>query len=126
MESSHGPGVIGMLMALCVLFVFGALLMFAFDEGLQGVGQPIESFIDRQSKEIAEIKASISHGEKQFGKCGTGAPQGGNLLECAHASDSGPRRRRPVLAAARDDPSKSINAMENEFSLYRERIRETL
>lgn len=36
------------------------------------------------------------------------------------------QQRRSALTASRDDLSKSINAIEHEFSLYRERIRETL
>jgi hypothetical protein len=66
MESGRGPGVIGMLLALFVLLGFGVLFMFAFDEGLQGEEQSIESFVSRQAKEIEDIKGSILHGEKQL------------------------------------------------------------
>lgn len=66
MESSRGPGVIGMLMALLVLVGFGFLFMFAFDERLQGGDQSIESFLAGQAREIADIENSIVHGETQF------------------------------------------------------------
>ena len=68
MSSARGPGVIGMLMALVVLVGFGLLFMFAFDEGMQGADQSIESFIAHQAKEIDNIKHTISRGEVQLGK----------------------------------------------------------
>jgi len=57
-----------MLMALFVLVGFGLLFMFAFDEGMQGADQSIESFIAHQAKEIEGIKRTISHGEAELRK----------------------------------------------------------
>jgi hypothetical protein len=70
MQSGRGPGVIGMLLALVVLVGFGLLFMFAFDEGLQGGEQSIESVIAQQAKEIDAIAIGISSGEKKL----AGAP----------------------------------------------------
>jgi hypothetical protein len=66
MESGRGPGVIGMLMAVAVLAIFGALFVFAFDEQFQGGGKTIESIIADQAREIGDVKNSISIIEKQM------------------------------------------------------------
>lgn len=63
MTSGRGPGLIGMLLALVVLVGFGVLFVFAFDEGLQGKDQSIESVIANQAREIADIESAISHGQ---------------------------------------------------------------
>jgi len=63
MSSGRGPGVIGMVMALVVLLGFGLLFTFAFDEGLQGGEQTIESVIAGQVKEIDRLKHNIQSGE---------------------------------------------------------------
>ena len=59
MSSGRGPGVIGMVLALMVLLGFGTLFMFAFDEGLQGGDQSIESVVAGQAKEIDRLKNNI-------------------------------------------------------------------
>lgn len=66
MESSRGPGVIGMLLALVVMAVFVMLFIFAFDEKLQGGGKSIESVIADQAREISDVKTAISDAEKQL------------------------------------------------------------
>ncbi len=63
MSSGRGPGVIGMVLALVVLLGFGTLFMFAFDEGLQGGDQSIESVIAGQAKEIDHLKNNIQVAE---------------------------------------------------------------
>lgn len=68
MQSGRGPGVIGMLLALVVLVGFGLLFMFAFDEGLQGGEQTIESLIAQQAKDIEGMKEGISRGGKELTK----------------------------------------------------------
>lgn len=55
-----------MLLALVVLAGFGLLFMFAFDEGMQGGAQTLESVIAQQVKEIDSLKSGISEGEKQL------------------------------------------------------------
>lgn len=66
MQSGRGPGVIGMLMALVVLIGFGLLFVFAFDEGMQGGDQSIETLIRNQTKEIESHQARIIDGEKKL------------------------------------------------------------
>lgn len=66
MSSGRGPGVIGMVMALIVLIGFGLLFMFAFDEGMQGGDQSIESVIAHQTKEIEGYENRIAGGEKSL------------------------------------------------------------
>ncbi len=66
MESSRGPGVIGMLMALAVMAIFVMLFIFAFDEKFQGGGKTIESVIAEQAREIADVKTAISNAEDQL------------------------------------------------------------
>lgn len=68
MSSGRGPGVIGMLLAMVVLVGFGLLFMFAFDEGMQGADQSIESLISNQAKEIDSLMSGIAHGEKELTK----------------------------------------------------------
>jgi len=68
MQSGRGPGVIGMMMALVVLIGFGLLFMFAFDEGMQGADQSIETLIRNQGKEIESCNARITEGEKALAK----------------------------------------------------------
>jgi hypothetical protein len=60
MSSSRGPGVIGTLIALAVLAGFGILFVFAFDEGLQGGEQSIESVLKYQAEEIESQRAAIA------------------------------------------------------------------
>jgi len=59
MSSGRGPGVVGMLLALVVMAGFGLLFLFAFDDGMQGADQSIESVIAQQAKDIDSLKASI-------------------------------------------------------------------
>ena len=68
MSSGRGPGVIGMLLALVVLVGFGLLFMFAFDEGMQGKDQSIESMIAHDAKEIENLTGGIANGEKELTK----------------------------------------------------------
>lgn len=55
-----------MVMALIVLIGFGLLFMFAFDEGMQGGDQSIESVIAHQTKEIEGYENRIAGGEKSL------------------------------------------------------------
>ena len=66
MESSRGPGVIGMLLALVVMAIFVMLFIFAFDEQFQGGGKTIESVIADQAGEITDITTAISIAGKQL------------------------------------------------------------
>ena len=71
MSSGRGPGVIGMVMALIVLLGFGLLFMFAFDEGLQGGDQSIESIIAHQAKDIIYDQQSITAGRESLAQAPT-------------------------------------------------------
>lgn len=64
MSSSRGPGVIGLVMALVVVFGFGSLYMFVYDDKLQGGGQTIGSLIARQGQEIESERMAIENGSK--------------------------------------------------------------
>lgn len=64
MSSGRGPGVVGMLLALVVVAGFGLLFLFAFDDGMQGADQSIESVIAQQSKDITALKSSITESGK--------------------------------------------------------------
>jgi chromosome segregation ATPase len=66
MSSGRGPGVIGMVMALVVVIGFGLLFMFAFDEGMQGADQSIESIISQQAREIESYQSAITEGSKKL------------------------------------------------------------
>ena len=66
MSSSRGPGVIGMVFALIVLIGFGVLFIFAFDEGLQGGEQTIESFVRDQNKRIERLNVNIAGGGNEL------------------------------------------------------------
>ena len=68
MSSGRGPGVIGMVMALIVLLGFGLLFMFAFDEGLQGGSQSIQSVIAQQAKHIIDDQQAITTGRESLAK----------------------------------------------------------
>lgn len=66
MSSGRGPGVIGMLLALLVLFGFGVLFVFVFDEGLQGGERTIESVLKSQEKDIARYEARLANDQGQL------------------------------------------------------------
>lgn len=66
MSSGRGPGVVGMLLALVVVAGFGILFLFAFDDGMQGADQSIESVIAQQTKDISALKSSISDSNKSL------------------------------------------------------------
>jgi hypothetical protein len=66
MSSGRGPGVIGMLLALVVVAGFGILFLFAFDDGMQGADQSIESLIAQQSKDISSLRSSIADSNKRL------------------------------------------------------------
>lgn len=55
-----------MLLAMVVLVGFGALFMFAFDEGFQGKEMSIEALIANQAKEIEDLKLGIESGTKRL------------------------------------------------------------
>lgn len=57
-----------MLLALVVLVGFGLLFMFAFDEGLQGREQSLESLIAQDVREIEKLTSRIADGEKELTK----------------------------------------------------------
>ena len=68
LESGRGPGVIGMLMALAVLAIFGLLYVFAFDEKMMGGGPTIESVIRDQAREIEDYRNKLIDREKDLAK----------------------------------------------------------
>lgn len=66
MSSGRGPGVVGMLLALVVVAGFGILFLFAFDDGMQGADQSIESVIVQQAKDLSALKSSITESSKNL------------------------------------------------------------
>jgi len=122
MESGRGPGVIGMLLALFVLIGFGILFMFAFDEGLQGGGQPIESFISNQAKEIEEINRLIAHGGNQLNRTAARDSRAKELREMKRENQFREGRiasLRAGIAAA----NESIADKMMEFETYKDEYR---
>lgn len=62
MTSARGPGVIGTILGLVVLLGFGLLFLFAFDDGLQGGDQTIESVLRNQEREIDSLSERLAYG----------------------------------------------------------------
>lgn len=62
MSSAKGPGVIGMLLALLVLFGFGSLYTLAFEQGGSDK-KSIEAIIRDNAKEITNYQTKIDSGQ---------------------------------------------------------------
>lgn len=59
MTSSRGPGLIGLLLALLILFGFGTLLLLSTDERFLGGNQSIESVIAHQQRDIETMEQAL-------------------------------------------------------------------
>ena len=81
-----------MVMALIVLLGFGLLFMFAFDEGLQGGAQSIESVIAQQAKNIIDDRQAITAGRESLAQI----PH-----KLANAKDLGRLKRESELLQAK-------------------------
>jgi chromosome segregation ATPase len=66
MQSGRGPGVIGMLLALLVLFGFGLLFMLAFNESPANETQSIQAVIKDQAKEVEDLTETIARRQKEL------------------------------------------------------------
>lgn len=123
MSSSRGPGVIGLLLALVVLFGFGGLYFLVFDEGMQGGGQTVESVIREQSREIDTIKAEITQRGSQLsvGEARTATAKEHQLLARENQFRTG------TLDGLKKDVAKAaerIAALEADFSAYKDQYRQ--
>ncbi len=122
MQSGRGPGLIGMFMALVVMLGFGLLFLFAFDDGLQGASQSIESVIAQQKREIEALLQGIASSEKVLAR--------GEGLSALEKECSALKRenqdREANLNGLRNDITLSNNAIaaiEQEFESYKNQYR---
>ena len=122
MSSGRGPGVIGMLLAMVVLVGFGLLFMFAFDEGMQGADQSIESVISNQAKEIDNLTSGIAHGEKELTKAPALIAVGKKLKDLKRENqfrDGNIDGLKKGIASA----NEAITAKLAEFEAYKDKYR---
>jgi uncharacterized protein YdhG (YjbR/CyaY superfamily) len=122
MSSSRGPGVIGMLMALMVLLGFGALFMFAFDEGLQGGEQSIESVIANQVKEIANDQRSITAGRELLAQVPTKVANAKELNRLKYQNDSLKTKTADLVGAVAAKKAEVASSIDT-FEAYKDRFR---
>lgn len=122
MSSGRGPGVIGMLMALFVLLGFGLLFMFAFDEGLQGSDQSIESIISHQEREIDGAKVSISRGMEALGNAPAFIAANKELISVKRENQYR-QGRIDSLRQGIADAQEAVAAKTAEFEAYKDNYR---
>jgi len=122
MSSGRGPGVIGMVMALVVLLGFGLLFTFAFDEGMQGGEQTIESVIAGQVKEIDRLKTNIQVGEISLASAPTRNAAARDLSRLKAESGAGKDR----IAKLKDSVAATQTAIDERkqsFEAYKDQYR---
>ena len=113
-----------MVMALIVLLGFGLLFMFAFDEGLQGGPQSIESVIAQQAKNIIEDQQAITAGRESLAQIPSklaNVKELGRLKRESELLQAKATKLFEVVAAnkaelARDD--EAFEAYKDEFRVY--------
>jgi hypothetical protein len=122
MESGRGPGVIGTLIALLVLAGFGALFMFAFDEGLQGGDQSIEALLRHQAREIDDLELSIAADSRVLAETPGRQVRAGELrrLKRESAELGGRLEHLKTRAASAND---EVVARTREFDTYKDAYR---
>lgn len=122
MSSGRGPGVIGMVMALVVLLGFGLLFTFAFDEGLQGGPQSIESVIAQQARDIASDQRSIDAGRVSLATIPTKIANTKELSRLKHANESQRANCNQLVtsvASGQNDLIRNSEAFETYKNEYR-------
>lgn len=122
MSSGRGPGVIGMLMALVVLLGFGLLFMFAFDEGLQGADQSIESVIRDQEKDISDYKDRIEKGQKSLAQAPVRIAASKDLARFK-AESSSLKQKISALAESVETGKSGLATAKEEFEGYKNQYR---
>jgi hypothetical protein len=122
MSSGRGPGLIGMVMALMVLLGFGLLFMFAFDEGLQGGGQSIQSVIAHQAKEIIDDQQNIQVGSELLAQVPARLAHAKELNRLKHDSESLQAKTAELVNAVAAGKAEVIRSGES-FESYKDEYR---
>jgi len=118
MSSGRGPGVVGLLMALIVIGGFGAILVFVFDEGMQGGGRSIESVIRENRDEIDSLTAQIAHNNETL----ESSKKTAEVAKKVDGINAQIASNKAKLAELGESVSKAIAdtlAVEKEFGDYR-------
>ncbi len=123
MSSGRGPGLIGMLLALVVLFGFGALYVLVFDERLRGSDRTIESILVEQEREIRSLGERLANGTRQIDFRDERLEENQVLAEQLAANRS-QVRRIAELVSRRDLAEDGTAGVRREFDAYRRRYRE--
>lgn len=111
-----------MLLALVVLVGFGVLFVFAFDEGLQGKAQTIESIIAGQEADIERLKESIGRSGKDLEMTPERMAAARNLREIGRENGD----REALIESLKQGISKNnaeITAKNEEFEGYKDEYR---
>ena len=122
MSSGRGPGVIGMVMALIVLLGFGLLFMFAFDEGLQGGSQSIQSVIAQQAKHIIDDQQAITTGRESLAKIPAKLANAKELSRLKRESES-LQTKTAELARAVEAGKAEVARSSDAFEAYKDEFR---
>lgn len=111
-----------MLMALLVLLGFGALFMFAFDEGLQGGAQSIESVIVNQAKQILSDQQSITAGREVLAQVPTKVANAKELNRLKYENDSLKTKTADLVSAVAAKKAEVVSSIDT-FEAYKDRFR---
>ena len=111
-----------MVMALIVLLGFGALFMFAFDEGLQGGSQSIESVIAGQAKEIINDQRNIDAGRELLAQVPTKLANTKELNRLKYESESLKTKTAELVGAVATGKAEVIRGIDL-FEAYKDRFR---
>ena len=122
MQSGRGPGLIGMFLALMVMLGFGLLFMFAFDDGLQGGGQTIQSVIAQQKKEIESLRQNISSTERMLAR-GEGLASIEKEFAAVKRESQGRTSNMNSLKMDSTSTNEAIATIEKEFEDYKNQYR---
>ena len=122
MSSVRGPGLIGMVMALFVLLGFGVLFTFAFDEGLQGGDQSIESIIRHQGDELTYLTANTKERRELLGE-EPGRQEAAYSLSLKNRENRGLNERSTGLQIAIDAAKADMARRTEVFKNYKDEYR---
>ena len=122
MQGSRGPGLIGIFLALIVMLGFSLLAMFAFDEGMQGGGQTIQSVISQQKREIDSLRQNISSTESALAR-GVGYASIVKELAAVKRDIQGRISNMNTLKMDITTANEEIAAIERDFEDYKNKYR---
>jgi hypothetical protein len=123
MQSGHGPGVVGILLAVLVLGGFGVLFLFAVDGGEADPALATEAIIQQHDTEIHELKLVIKEGNTRLEVLPKLKETARKLGETTSEADAA-ARAIDDLNATITAVGKQTAALQEEFAAYKQLYRE--